>query len=154
MPQEIEKKFLLRQLPSGLGNGVSIRQGYLSAGDPEVRLRAKGEEFFATRKGGEGLVRSEVEKEISQEIFDLLWPATQGRVVEKIRYCLAGSDGLVWEIDEYLGQLKGLFTVEVELPDAEVQPLMPSVIAEVLVREVTFDKAYKNKALAVGGLPK
>jgi adenylate cyclase len=151
--KEIEKKYLLAEMPVGVADGTEILQGYLSCGDPEVRVRAKGGQFFATRKGGEGFVRSEEEVEISKEVFEILWPATEGRRVEKIRYRLIGSDELVWEIDEYRGHLKGLFTAEVELPGEEVQPIMPQVIAEVFVADVTLDKNYKNKALATADDP-
>jgi CYTH domain-containing protein len=64
---EIEKKFLLRRLPTGISKGTKILQGYLSVGDPEVRVRAKGEKFYLTRKGGEGFVREEEECEISKK---------------------------------------------------------------------------------------
>jgi CYTH domain-containing protein len=153
MGKEIEKKFLLGGLPAGLDNGVEILQGYLSTGDPEVRVRSKGSQFFVTRKGGEGFVRSEEEAEVSKEIFEILWPATNGARVEKVRYRLIGEDGLVWEIDKYDGHLSELFTAEVELPSEEVKPVMPKAIADVFVADVTTDKSYKNKALAVAGLP-
>lgn len=150
---EIEKKFLLSGLPEGICDGTEIRQGYLSVGDPEVRVRSKGGRYFVTRKGGEGFIRTEDEAEISVEVFQILWPATAGRRVEKIRYRLIGPDGLVWEVDEYFGHLGWLYTAEVELPDKSVCPVMPDAIAWVLVRDVTLDKRYKNKALAVTDAP-
>lgn len=152
MAKEIEKKYLLVGLPAGVGKGTEIRQGYLSVGDPEVRVRSKGDKFFVTHKGGEGLVREEEEAEVSAEVFQILWPATEGKRVEKTRFKIVAADGLVWEVDEYYGQLSGLFTAEVELPDSETEAEMPAAIAEVLVRDVTTDKAYKNKALAVKGI--
>lgn len=150
---EIEKKFIIAGLPAGLAGGTKIRQGYLSVGDPEVRLRSKGEKFFATRKGGEGFIRSEAEAEISAEVFHILWPATDGRRVEKTRFAMEGEDGLVWEVDQYNGDLAGLFTAEVELPSETTKVVMPGAISAVMVRDVTDDKAYKNKSLAVNGLP-
>lgn len=101
MSREIEKKFLLRDLPSGIANGIEISQGYLSVGDPEVRVRAKGERFFLTRKGGEGFIREEEECEISKEIFDILRSLTEVARIEKTRYQIVGGDGLLWEIDEF-----------------------------------------------------
>lgn len=151
---EIEKKFLLARLPAGMKDGEKILQGYLAVGDPEVRVRQKSDKFFVTRKGGEGFVRQEVEKEISAEAFEILWPATVGKRIEKTRYSLTGSDGFVWEIDEYGGHLAGLFTAEVELPSEAAEAVMPTAIVEVFVAEVTEDNRYKNKNLAVIGLPK
>ncbi len=154
MGKEIEKKYLLSGLPSGISDGgVEIFQGYLSTGDPEVRVRSKGGQYFVTRKGGEGLIRSEDEKEVSKAVFDILWPATVNARVEKRRFKIVGADGLTWEIDEYYGDLWGLYTAEVELPSSDTDAEMPEVIANVLICDVTEDKAYKNKALAVSGLP-
>ncbi|HXG85075.1 MAG TPA: CYTH domain-containing protein [Pyrinomonadaceae bacterium] len=154
MSREIEKKFLLRGLPSGIANGIEISQGYLSVGDPEVRVRAKDERFFLTRKGGEGFIREEEECEISKEIFDILWSLTEVARIEKTRYEIVGGDGLVWEIDEFqTASTKGLFIAEVELPDDSIVPEIPPAIAEVIERDVTVDEAYKNKNLAINGLP-
>lgn len=153
MGQEIERKLLLSALPIGLAAGEAIRQGYLSTGDPEVRVRAKGSKHFVTRKGGDGFVRQEEEAEITARVFEILWPATREARVEKTRYTLTGPDGLTWEIDEYAGRLAGLFTAEVELPTEETPTLIPGAIQAVLIRDVTTDKTYKNKALATRGLP-
>ncbi len=154
MSREIEKKFLLRGLPNGTANGIEISQGYLSVGNPEVRVRTKGARFFLTRKGGEGFVREEEECEISKEIFDILWSLTEVARIEKTRYEIVGGDGLVWEIDKFQTALtEGLFVAEVELPDESIVPEIPPAIAEVIERDVTVDEAYKNKNLAINGLP-
>ncbi len=149
---EIEKKFLLRSLPTGVANGTKISQGYLSVGNVEVRVRAKDEKFFLTRKTGEGFARGEEEHEISKEIFEILWSLTENARIEKTRYEVAGADGLKWEIDEFKScSIKGLFTAEVELPNERVVPEIPRAIAEVIERDVTFDEMYKNKNLAIHG---
>jgi len=150
---EIEKKFLLRSLPTGISRGAKILQGYLSVGDPEVRVRAKGERFFLTRKGGEGFVREEEEYEISKEMFEILWSLTENARIEKTRYEIVAEDRLIWEIDEFQTQLtEGLFLAEVELEDESIVPEIPLSIAEVIVRDVTTDEMYKNKNLAVNGI--
>ncbi len=150
---EIEKKFLLRGLPAGIAKGTKIRQGYLSVGDPEVRVRAKGGEFYLTRKGGEGFVRSEEEYEISEKIFEILWSLTANARIEKTRYEMVGEDGLTWEIDEFqTRRIEGLFTAEVELPDESAVPEIPPVIAAVIESDVTTDEKFKNKNLAVNGM--
>jgi len=152
MSFEIEKKFLLRSLPTVITKGSKILQGYLSVGNPEVRVRAKDEKFFLTRKGGEGFVREEQEHEISKETFEILWSLTENARIEKTRYKIVGEDGLVWEIDEFQTRLtKGLFLAEVELQNESVVPEIPPAIAEVIERDVTFDEMYKNKNLAING---
>ncbi len=153
MSKEIEKKFLLHSLPNGTTKGTKIRQGYLSVGDPEVRVRAKGEKFFLTRKGGEGFVREEEEYEITKETFEILWSLTEAARIEKTRYEIVGEDGLTWEIDEFQTEsTKGLFTAEVELPNETVVPEIPPALAEVIETDVTADGRYKNKNLAVNGI--
>lgn len=152
MSKEIEKKFLLRNLPTEITKGTKILQGYLSVGNPEVRVRAKGKKFFLTRKGGEGFVREEEEYEISKKIFEILWSLTEAARIEKIRYEIIGEDGLIWEIDEFQTHLtEGLFLAEVELQDELVIPEIPPSIAEVIERDVTTDGMYKNKNLAING---
>jgi CYTH domain-containing protein len=153
MSKEIEKKFLLKSLPEGIGQGIKILQGYLSVGDPEVRVRSKDDRFFLTRKGGEGFVREEEEYEISRQIFEILWPLTENARIEKTRYEIIVEDGLTWEIDEFhSAQTEGLFLAEIELPDESAKPLIPSNIAAVIEKDVTDDPVYKNKNLAVNGV--
>lgn len=150
MSEEIEKKFLLRKLPDGITGGIKIRQGYLSGGDPEVRVRAKGDKFFLTRKDGAGFVRREEEYEITKEVFEILWSLTKTARIEKTRYEIVAADGLMWEIDEFQDRRTGeLFLAEVELPDESIVPEIPSAIAEVIEKDVTEDEAYKNKNLAI-----
>jgi CYTH domain-containing protein len=152
MSKEIEKKFLLNHLPIGTANGTKILQGYLQTGNPEVRVRSKGEKFFLTRKGGEGFIREEEEYEISKEVFEILWSLTEKARIEKTRYEIIGQDGLIWEIDEFHSPLtKGLFLAEVELPLETMEPQAPPAIADVIVKDVTNDGTYKNKNLAING---
>lgn len=153
MSQEIEKKFLLNNLPAGITNSTKILQGYLSIGDPEVRVRSKGERFFLTRKGGEGFIREEEEYEISNEVFEILWSLTEDARIEKMRYTIVGEDGLIWEIDEFqTPYTKPLFIAEVELPSETISPQIPSEIADKIEKDVTDDPAFKNKNLAVNGI--
>ena len=67
MNQEIERKFLLKQLPPHFEQlkGAPMEQGYLAI-EPQgnqVRLRKKGDTVSLTVKRGEGLVRDEHEIE-------------------------------------------------------------------------------------------
>lgn len=149
MGKEIEKKYLLTGLPIGAADGVIITQGYLSVGDPEIRVRKKGDECFLTQKGGAGFVREEEEQPISEAVFEILWSLTANARIEKTRYEIVGVDGLLWEIDEFLFTSdEKLFLAEVELPDESVIPEVPPAVESVVVREVTDEAAYKNKNLA------
>ncbi len=151
---EKERKYLLNALPIGLTGGMIVHQGYLAIGDPEVRIRQKADKFFVTLKSGEGFIREEAEEGVSFEVFDILWPATVGKRIEKTRYELTGPNGYIWEVDEYHGHLTGLVIAEVELPLELAEVVIPAAIKEVLIADVTDDKRYKNKNLAANGIPK
>jgi CYTH domain-containing protein len=152
---EVERKWLVAVAPQAAmaAVGEQIDQGYVLIGTEgeEVRVRRRGERRYLTVKQGRGLVRQEVEVELSGEQYDVLWPATEGRRVQKIRRVLDGGDGLAIELDEYQGALAGLFTVEVEFSDEARarQFVPPSWFGE----EVTDDDAYRNQRLAVQGCP-
>ena len=86
---EIERKFLVPNLPSLDGvRFAEIVQGYLAV-EPEgaeVRIRRSGDRHYETVKTGAGLRRGELEIEITPGQFTALWPATQNRRIEKVRY--------------------------------------------------------------------
>lgn len=155
MPQEIERQWLLRRLPEGLGEGIEIIQGYLAVADPEVRVRRKNGRFYLTQKRGRGLTRDEGKGDvaISADAFDILWPLTAGRRIRKIRYRLDGASGLTWEIDEYLEYLRPLVVAELEVPDESTEVLIPCALRALVIREVTDDPNYQDKNLAARGVP-
>jgi adenylate cyclase len=155
MGQEVERKFVLPGRPSGLDQHPArrIEQGYLAI-DPagsEVRVRRKDDETTLTVKSGIGLVRAEEEIPIDERRFSLLWPLTAGRQVVKTRFLVPLDGGLTAEVDDYAGDLAGLFTGEVEFADEAAANAFdpPSWLG----REVTGDKRYANRTLAVDGLP-
>src|SRR6266542_6836310 len=115
---EIEMKFRLSNIPPAdiVGHGTSIAQGYLLTEGGELRIRRKGERCYLTIKGQGDLSRDEWGSEIPLWAFELLWPQTEGRRVEKTRYRVSHKE-FELEIDEYGGQLEGLVTLECELPD-------------------------------------
>ena len=152
---EIERKYLLSALPAReiLGPGVAIRQGYIDAGDPEIRVRQKGSELFLTVKAGAGVRRQECEVQIPAATFEKLWPLTEGARVAKTRYTVPHGD-VRWEIDEFGDALAGLYLAEVELAsESEAEAVTPPAFLSI-VRDVTEDPRYKNKSLATRGSPR
>jgi CYTH domain-containing protein len=154
-PREIERKYLVATLPDNIDSHPhsEILQGYLAidANGSEVRLRRKGDQLFETIKSAGGLTRAEYEIELTPVQFQTLWPATEGRRVEKIRYDITHASGAKIELDIYKGDLAGLCTAEVEFAsEAESHEFaVPSWFG----KEVTADSRYKNKNLALYGLP-
>lgn len=149
MDQEIERKFLVQEVPWELLRGaqpLAIRQGYLIAEpDRELRLREAGAGFTLTKKFGRGLVREEEEAQIDRALFEFLWPMTQSRRLEKHRYRFELA-GHACELDIYQGNLIGLCVMEVEFDsEAEARAYEPPPF---VTRELTGETAYKNLNLA------
>lgn len=148
---EIERKYLLTGMPElpDSSYAVEIDQGWLPGDRLRERLRRRrgpnGTEYFRTIKLGEGVQRTEIEEETTQELFEALWALTEGCRVVKRRHVV--SDGaLTWEIDEFLD--RELFLAEVELDDPEAEVPIPPWLAPQLERDVTGAKAYVNLNLA------
>lgn len=153
---EIEKKWKLTQLPkvaqTEMGQRHEIKQGYVCVEHGELRVRDKNGRCYLTAKSDGGLSREEWETEIPKWVFDQLWLNCQGRTLEKIR-CAIPYGELTLEIDMYLGQLSGLVTLEIEFAsEAEAEQFDVTALAADAL-DVTADKRYKNKSLAVNGLP-
>lgn len=151
---EIERKFLVPELPPGLERSQSTRidQGYLAIADDgtEVRVRRRDGETLLTVKGGAGRSRTEEEIVIDAERFARLWPLTAGRRIEKTRYLIPAED-LGIELDVYSGALTGLFVAEVEFPSETAADLFEP--PEWFGAEVTDDARFKNQRLASEGAP-
>lgn len=154
-PKEIERKFLVKSLPDNLDQypHQEISQGYIvvSEDDTEVRLRKKGDKYFQTIKSGGGKIRTETEIEISEAQFNSLWPTTEGKRLEKVRYKIPHGEQTI-ELDVYRGSLEGLVSAEIEFDSSEASDQF--VPPEWFGEDVTEDKQYKNQSLALRGLPK
>jgi CYTH domain-containing protein len=87
---------------------------------------------------------------LSPHLFNKLWPLTQGRRLQKVRYDIEQAD-LVWEVDIYQKEMTGLMVVEVEFASEEEAESF--LVPECFGREVTRDERYKNKNLALYGIP-
>jgi adenylate cyclase len=150
--REIERKFLVSAIADHAGPGTRILQGYLplTSEETELRVRRKGENMVLTVKRGRGLDRGEREVAISTEVFETLWPLTEGRRIEKTRYELPHRDATI-ELDEFGGELEGLLVAEVEFDSLRASERVEQ--AEWLGRDVTDDPAYANRSLAERGRP-
>ena len=149
MAKEIERKFLIRS--AEWRNGASVPrhliQGYFDSGSAGFTLRVRDDDGCGklTIKGRPtGFARSEFEYDIPlADVRAMLAEFCSTRVVDKLRYEVEFA-GFVWEIDEYLGANKGLFTAEIELPDAQTEFRRPEWLGE----EVSGVACYTNGALS------
>jgi len=147
MPQEIERKFLVKgDFKKFAAKQTRIRQGYLSSvSGRSVRIRINGEKGFVTIKGAvnkTGVSRYEWEKEIpvtdASELLEICEPG----IIEKNRYYIPSGD-YTYEVDEFLGENEGLIVAEIELKSESDKFEKP----EWLGKEVTGDRRYFNSML-------
>lgn len=149
MPIETERKFLV----IGSFKNIAIRkykivQGFLST-VPErtVRIRIKETQGYITVKGisdKEGISRFEWEKEISKIDAENLLALCEKTIIKKVRYIIPSSNNLFFEVDEFLGENKGLIIAEIELPNANTFFKKPNWLGD----EVTGQVKYYNAMLA------
>ncbi len=146
---EIERKFLVKG--SGYRTEATSRtrivQGFLNT-DPErtVRVRIKGQEAFLTVKGisnDSGTMRFEWETGIGVEEAEALLQLCEPTIIEKIRYVIPNGNHL-FEVDEFLGENKGLVIAEIELENEND----PFERPEWLGKEVTGALKYYNSMLS------
>lgn len=150
---EIERKFLVADVPAleTLGKGQRMRQGYLAEdGDVSVRVRITETAAVLTVKAGKGVARTEVETNLGVEQAEALWPHTQGRRIDKVRYRIP-LDDLIAEVDVYEAALSGLLTVEVEFSSIERSNAFHPPAWFGL--DVTNDERWTNAALSRNGRP-
>lgn len=155
-PVEIERKYVIdpTNLPENLENYPHqvIHQGYLVIGSDgsETRLRDRAGVCTLTVKSKGGLSRGEHEIDIDSTQFTALWPATEGKRLEKTRYVIPNDNGIV-ELDIYKGSLAGLVVAEVEFNSTFAADTY--VALDWFGQEVTEDSSFKNQSLALYGIP-
>ena len=146
---EIERKFLVNSddYRAEASSVITMTQGYLNS-DPErsVRIRLTDQSGFITVKGKSnesGLSRFEWEKEISKTEAEALLKLCEKTIISKIRYEVAVGNQL-FEVDEFLGDNKGLVMAEVELGSEDEKFSKPDWLGD----EVTGDLKYYNSNLS------
>lgn len=154
MAIEIERKYLLKSdaWRAEATSQKRMAQAYLNDADAllkgrehcSVRIRIAGDSAHLNIKSRElGPKRQEFEYAIPlSDAESLMTLATQGKV-DKIRHYVP-RDGVLWEIDEFLGENTGLVIAEIELTDVSQDFVRP----EWLGKEVTELGRYYNMALA------
>lgn len=154
MAFEIERKFLIRRpdISSLKGEVWEIEQTYLTASSGETRrirrvVSGGTERFFFTEKRRvTSITRIENEREIDRAEYDTLMAERDSelRCIRKTRIRI--PDGKhTWEIDLFpFWEDRALLEIELERED-ETFTFPPYVE---LIREVTTEKEYTNRALA------
>lgn len=147
---EIERKFLVTstEYQEQAITKTRLVQGYLNT-DPErtVRVRIKGEKAFLTVKGvsnDTGTSRFEWEIEIDSKEATNLIDLCEGIIMDKFRYEVPIGKHL-FEVDEFLGENKGLVVAEIELNHEDEHFQKPDWLGD----EVTGNSDYYNSRLSL-----
>lgn len=159
---EIERQFVIPSLPEKyrIDHSVYHEVGYVITSSGELRVFKKKLpdrwKFAITIKEDGNLSREEWEKELPEWAFNIVWPDTQGARVHKTRHFVNYANDIgvyLVEVDEYVKSLKGLIRLECEFKTegAARRFILPGWADGAI--EVTNDPRYKNKNLAVHGLP-
>ncbi|MEP6897155.1 MAG: CYTH domain-containing protein [Rhodanobacter sp.] len=150
MKIEIERKFLLHDdsWRSGVEQSDRMAQGYLvgaqalrtGAARASVRARIAGDRAWLNIKAATpGIARAEFEYSIPADDARTLLDSLCDGVLEKTRHHVR-VDGVLFEIDEFLGDNAGLIVAEVELPAVDAPFPHPSWLG----REVSALSRYYN----------
>ena len=154
MPLEIERKYRVTSdaWRAQAHAVIPMAQGYLNdsasldsgAQKASVRVRIQGEQAFLNLKSREiGHTRQEFDYPIPVEEARALLALCVGGLIDKRRH-LVQHGGLLWEVDEFLGDNAGLVVAEVELEQADQAIELPEWAGD----EVTDQVRYYNLALA------
>ena len=107
------------------------------------RIRIQNDVVILTLKGKQkGIATTELEWVLSN--LPNVPGLDEHPCVEKTRYCVDASNGLVWEVDEFEGVLAGLILAEIELEDINQKFEFPEWIGI----ELTGLKNWSNASLA------
>ena len=176
---EIERKFLVNEVPKDYGQSImiSIEQGYLNV-SPAIRVRKQGEQYFLTYKGehnaDEGdesrIGHTEYNLPLDAESYVHLLEKADGHIIRKMRCILplnedaydpafleqnAGVKARVntgtikIELDLFKAPHEGLVLAEVEFPSEEAAAAYRP--ASWFGKEVTNDPEYSNARLSLKG---
>lgn len=127
-----------------LRDGQYFVQGYLNE-QPSIRYRFIDNDVIVTIKKEQGdgsrfefeTIKSDATEteRLTLKQLSLVPP------IEKIRYRIP-FDGLVWEVDVYQGENRGLITVDIELPEIGHKLQFPKWVDA--QQEITHDPRFFN----------
>lgn len=143
---EIERKFTVKTLPSGLEGYecLSLEQAYLNT-SPVIRIRRENNSCYLTYKGAGLMAREEYNLPLTEEAYLHLLPKCDGNVITKKRYRIPYLEYVI-ELDLFQPPFQGLILAEVEFSSVEeAEAFTPP---DWFDTDVTYDSAYQNSNLS------
>ncbi len=155
---EIEKKFLVKELPADLTKYPChrIEQGYLNVA-PAIRVRRQDDEYYMTYKSrqfgscvdaaeGIGIGQTEYNLPLDRESYDHLCSKADGHVIRKKRYLIPLNDDAFDQADvaadPLLAQALEVNAIVIEL-DVFEAPFEGRILAEVEFPSESAANAYR-----------
>ena len=153
---EIERKFLIpdvyvKELFERDAERLEIEQYYVTVGTTEERYRrVNGDCFFAVKRDtGSSLSRLETETPCGGNDFEKNLPEKKGRIIQKERHILR-YENLKIEMDFYKGEPYMIRRSRGYAPLPFMKKFLPPYF---FGKEITGDARYRNRNLALNGLP-
>lgn len=160
MKLEIERKFLLKAMPSKSPDDTFVIDQYYFKNKEGVWERARtyhsdksGDTYIHTIKTSVSKsVNIEDEKEITKKEYEDFKSKCQSgkyesRYIQKTRHVYKDGD-LKWEVDKF-GSGYTLIIAEIEIPKKNFKITFPEYISDVLLLEVTGIKQFSNRSLSI-----
>lgn len=155
---EIERKFLLRNLPDLKWTDIlTVDQFYKKNKTFWDRYRKLDSKIFDTIKYQHTIkktiskgINQEIECDLSEDDFiknlsKCYLSKSESRKINKIRHIFPHGD-LKWEIDYFPDY--DLVIAEIEIPKIDHDLTIPDYIKNLLITEVTYNKEFSNRSLA------
>ena len=146
MGKEIERKFLVDELPANLDeyDFHDLEQGYLNTA-PVVRVRKEDDTYYLTYKGRGFIEREEYNLPLTEEAYLHLVAKSDGKIISKRRY-LIPFNGYTIELDVFKEPFAPLVLAEVEFQTLEeANAFVPPAW---FGRDVTLEPEYTNSYLS------
>lgn len=157
---EIERKFLLRQLPDCKWDDILIIDQFYHKNIKnywdryrklESRLDQKIQYQHTIKTTISKGVNQEIESFLTKEVFeknviDSFSSNRPAKYLSKIRHIFK-VDELKWEVDQFLNST-GMIIAEIEIPTLDYPLELPNFVKENLIMEVTDAKQFSNRSIA------
>lgn len=146
MGMEIERKFLIKELPGDLETYKFhiIEQAYLTT-TPTIRVRREDDSYYMTYKGSGLMVHEEYNLPLTKESYETLKSKSDGNIIRKKRHLIPCREYTI-ELDVFDKPFSPLVLAEVEFPTKEeADTFVPPIWFD---RDVTDDKRYYNSNMS------
>lgn len=149
MGKEIERKFLIKELPANLEEYQyhELEQGYLNTA-PVVRVRKEDDDYYLTYKGKGFMEREEYNLPLNEEAYLHLIKKADGNIISKRRFLIPFGSFTI-ELDVFKEPFAPLILAEVEFASVEeAESFTPPVwFGEDVTGDYHYSNSYLSKSL-------